>query len=176
MIRPIVRMGDPVLVRPAAPVTAFDAGLRALVEDMWETMADAGGVGLAAPQVGVGLQVMVYGFERSERYPDAPPVPRSVLVNPAVEPLGQAREDGWEGCLSIPGLRGWVPRWRRIRWHGVDPDGRQVEGEAEGFHARVIQHEFDHLQGVLYPMRIEDFSRFGYTEVLFPELADAAAR
>ncbi|MCD9030541.1 peptide deformylase [Luteimonas sp. Y-2-2-4F] len=169
MIRPIVRMGDPVLNRPAAAVEAFDDALRALVADMWETMAAAGGVGLAAPQVGVGLQVMVYGFDRAERYPDAPPVPRTVLVNPSVEPLGEAREGGWEGCLSIPGLRGWVPRWRRVRYRGLDAEGALLEGEAEGFHARVIQHEFDHLQGVLYPARIEDFARFGFADVLFPE-------
>lgn len=171
MIRPIVRMGDPVLVRPAAPVEAFDDALRALVADMWETMAAAGGVGLAAPQVGVGLQVMVFGFDRAERYPEAPPVPRTVLVNPTVEPLDEARESGWEGCLSIPGLRGWVPRWRRVRYRGWDAEGAPLEGEAEGFHARVIQHEFDHLQGVLYPARIEDFARFGFAEVLFPERA-----
>lgn len=176
MIRPIVRMGDPVLVRPAAPVEAFDDALRALVADMWETMAAAGGVGLAAPQVGVGLQVMVFGFDRAERYPEAPPVPRTVLVNPTVAPLDQAREGGWEGCLSIPGLRGWVPRWRRVRWQGFDADGRALHGEAEGFHARVIQHEFDHLQGVLYPMRIEDFARFGFADVLFPGRDAQAAR
>ncbi|WP_166816000.1 peptide deformylase [Luteimonas yindakuii] len=176
MIRPIVRMGDPVLVRPAAPVTAFDATLQTLVADMWETMAQAGGVGLAAPQVGIGLQVMVFGFDQAERYPDAPPVPRTVLVNPVIEPVGDAREGGWEGCLSIPGLRGWVPRWQRIRWRGHDVDGQAMEGEAAGFHARVIQHEYDHLHGVLYPMRIEDFSRFGFADVLFPQREAGATR
>lgn len=176
MIRPIVRMGDPVLVRRAEPVAAFDAELRALVADMWETMADAGGVGLAAPQVGVGLRVMVFGFEQAVRYPDAPAVPRTVLVNPEIEPVGDERADGWEGCLSIPGLRGWVPRWRRIRWHGFDAHGTPLQGEAEDFHARVIQHEFDHLEGVLYPMRIEDFRRFGYSDVLFPERGDESGR
>jgi len=170
MIRGIVRMGDPVLVRPAAPVEAFDALLRTLVEDMWETMAAADGVGLAAPQVGVGLRVMVFGFERAERYPDAPPVPCTALVNPVIEPLSDEIEEGWEGCLSIPGLRGWVPRWTRIRYAGFDVDGARIEREAEGFHARVVQHEFDHLQGVLYPSRIRDFTRFGFTDVLFPEI------
>lgn len=174
MIRDIVRMGDPLLWARAAPVDAFDARLRALVGDMWETMAAAGGVGLAAPQVGVGLQVMVFGFERAERYPDAPPVPRTVLANPAIAPLGDERVGGWEGCLSIPGLRGWVPRWRRIRWRGFDAHGNALRGEAEDFHARVIQHEYDHLQGVLYPARIEDFTRFGFADVLRAAPPDAA--
>lgn len=171
MIRPILRMGDPRLLRVAQPVEAFDTpALHALVADLLDTMEAAHGAGLAAPQIGVDLQVVIFGFTRSERYPDAPPVPRTVLVNPVVTPLDADEEEGWEGCLSVPGLRGVVPRWRRIRYSGFDPQGRPIEREAEGFHARVVQHECDHLLGVLYPMRVRDFSRFGYTEVLFPGL------
>jgi peptide deformylase len=138
---------------------------------MADTMAAAGGVGLAAPQIGVGLQVVIFGFERSERYPDAEPVPGTVLVNPELTPLGDEEEGGWEGCLSVPGLRGWVPRFRRIRYRGFDPRGTPIDRSVEGFHARVVQHECDHLIGMLFPMRVRDFSRFGYTEVLFPGLA-----
>lgn len=171
MIRPILRMGDPRLLRVAQPVEAFDTPeLHALVADLLDTMEAAHGAGLAAPQIGVDLQVVIFGFTHSDRYPDAPPVPRTVLVNPVITPLGDEEEEGWEGCLSVPGLRGVVPRWRRIRYTGFDPQGRPIEREAEGFHARVVQHECDHLQGVLYPMRVRDFSRFGYTEVLFPGL------
>jgi peptide deformylase len=133
-------------------------------------MAAAGGVGLAAPQIGVDLAVVVFGFERSERYPDAPPVPRTVLINPQITPLDDDEEEGWEGCLSVPGLRGVVPRFARILYSGFDELGQRIEREAEGFHARVVQHECDHLIGKLYPMRLRDFTRFGYTEVLFPEL------
>jgi peptide deformylase len=132
------------------------------------------GAGLAAPQIGVDLQLVIFGFGRNERYPDAPPVPETVLLNPQVEPIGDDEEEGWEGCLSVPGMRGVVPRFARIRYRGVGLEGRPVEREAEGFHARVVQHECDHLVGKLYPMRIRDFSRFGFTSVLFPDLADAA--
>ena len=170
-VREILKMGDPRLLRRARPVESFGTPeLHALVADMFETMEAARGAGLAAPQIGVDLQVVIFGFERNERYPDAPAVPRTVLLNPRIEPLGEDEEEGWEGCLSVPGLRGMVPRWRRIRYSGFDPYGVPIEREAEGFHARVVQHECDHLQGILYPMRIRDFSRFGFTEVLFPAL------
>ena len=165
-------MGDPRLLRVAQPVTAFDTPeLHALIQDMEDTMADASGAGLAAPQIGVDLQVVIFGTGApNPRYPDAPVVPRTVLINPLITPLGDEEEEGWEGCLSVPGLRGIVPRWQRIRYQGFAPDGGRVDREAEGFHARVVQHECDHLQGTLYPMRVRDFSRFGYTDVMFPEL------
>jgi len=173
-IRTLLRMGDPRLLQPAEPVDAFGtAALAALVVDLFETMAAHGGVGLAAPQIGVGLQVVIFGFECSERYPDAPPVPQTVLLNPVITPLGELVEEGWEGCLSVPGLRGIVPRHSRIRYQGVGPQGQTIDRIVEGFHARVVQHECDHLAGVLYPMRVRDFSRFGYTEVLFPDLDKA---
>jgi peptide deformylase len=168
-IRTILKMGDPRLLQPAEAVTSFDTSeLHALAADLFDTMADAGGVGLAAPQIGVGLRVVIFGFEHSTRYPDAPPVPLTVLVNPVIMPLGDAEDDGWEGCLSVPGLRGWVPRFTHIRYQGFDPYGNAIDRSVEGFHARVVQHECDHLIGKLYPMRICDFSRFGFTEVLFP--------
>ncbi|MBN8442247.1 MAG: peptide deformylase [Thauera sp.] len=171
-VRTLLRMGDPRLLQPAAPVTAFGTSeLDALIADLFDTMAAAGGVGLAAPQIGVGLQVVIFGFEHSERYPDAPSVPRTILLNPLITPLDNDMEDGWEGCLSVPGLRGVVPRHRRIRYQGVDPQGVPIDRIAEGFHARVVQHECDHLIGTLYPMRVRDFRRFGFTDVLFPELA-----
>jgi peptide deformylase len=169
-------MGDPRLLRVAQPVRAFGTPeLRALISDMEDTMKAADGAGLAAPQIGVDLQLVIFGSDTvNPRYPDAPPVPRTILVNPTVTPLGSEEEEGWEGCLSVPGLRGIVPRWRRIRYTGFDEKGRPVEREAEGFHARVVQHECDHLIGKLYPMRVRDFSQFGFTEVLFPGL-DAGA-
>jgi peptide deformylase len=174
-IQPILKMGDPRLLRVAQPVTAFDTPeLHRLVADMEATMAAANGAGLAAPQIGVDLQLVMFGTGApNPRYPDAPVVPRTVLLNPVITPIGDEEEEGWEGCLSVPGLRGVVPRWRRIRYQGVDLAGRPIDREAEGFHARVVQHECDHLQGVLYPMRVRDFTRFGFTEVLFPGL-DAA--
>lgn len=174
MIRPILRMGDPRLLRVAEPVPdsmLSSAKLQTLIEDMFETMHDAGGVGLAAPQIGVDLQLVIFGFERAERYPDAPPVPQTVLLNPVITPLSQDMDEGWEGCLSVPGLRGAVSRFAMIRYQGVDPQGEAIDRRAEGFHARVVQHECDHLIGYLYPARITDFSRFGYTDVLFPEQA-----
>ncbi len=168
-IRELLKMGDPRLLRHAQPVRAFDTPeLKALLEDMFDTMKAANGAGLAAPQIGVDLQVVVFGFQRNERYPEAPPVPMTVLINPTITPLSDAMEDGWEGCLSVPGLRGVVPRLSRIRYQGFDAAGQPIDREADGFHARVVQHECDHLIGTLYPMRIKDFSRFGYTEVLFP--------
>lgn len=171
-VRSILRMGDPRLFEPAAPVVDFGSpGLLALIDDLHDTMRSAGGVGLAAPQIGVGLQVVVFGFERSERYPDAEPVPPTVLVNPLIEPLGDDEAIAWEGCLSVPGLRGQVPRPARIRYRGFDPVGQPIDRTVDGFHVRVVQHECDHLIGRLYPSRIRDFTRFGFTDVLFPELA-----
>jgi peptide deformylase len=170
-VRTLLKMGDPRLLRVARPVLQFGTPeLQALLRDMEDTMASAGGVGLAAPQIGVDLAVVVFGFARSERYPEAPPVPRTVLINPQITPLDDDEEEGWEGCLSVPGLRGVVPRFARIRYSGFDETGQRIEREAEGFHARVVQHECDHLIGKLYPMRVRDFARFGFTEVLFPEL------
>ena len=170
-VRTLLRMGDARLLQPAAPVGEFGTpALAALIEDLFDTMAAHGGVGLAAPQIGVGLQVVIFGFERSERYPDAAPVPRTILVNPVITPLTGELEEGWEGCLSVPGLRGMVPRATRIHYTGSTPAGEPIERFAEGFHARVVQHECDHLDGVLYPMRVRDFRRFGFTDVLFPEL------
>ena len=169
-VRPILRMGDPRLLVPAEPVRAFATPtLQALIADLVDTMAAAGGVGLAAPQIGVGLQVVIFGFDRSARYPEAEPVPRTVLVNPVIEPVGSAETEDWEGCLSVPGLRGRVPRWERIRYRGCDADGQPIDRYVTGFHARVVQHECDHLSGRLYPMRMRDLSRFGFTDVLFPE-------
>ena len=172
-VRDILKMGDPRLLKPAEQVEpeAFGSpGLRTLITDLKDTMAAAQGAGLAAPQIGVDLAVVIFGFGRSQRYPDAPPVPETVLINPVITPVSDAEEEGWEGCLSVPGLRGVVPRWARIRYSGFDVDGQPIEREASGFHARVVQHECDHLIGKLYPMRVRDFSRFGYTSVLFPEL------
>ncbi len=172
-IHPILKMGDPRLLRVAQPVTAFDTdALHLLVRDMVDTTRAADGAGLAAPQIGVDLQLVIFGTDAvNPRYPDAPPVPRTVLCNPVVTPLSDEEVEDWEGCLSVPGLRGLVPRWRRIRYRGLDPYGDLIEREAEGFHARVVQHECDHLIGKLYPMQVRDFTRFGFTEVLFPGLA-----
>ena len=178
MIREILKMGDPRLLRIAAPVPAAMLGgseLDALITDMFETMEAADGVGLAAPQIGVDLQLVIFGFERNERYPEALAVPRTILLNPAITPLSKDMEEGWEGCLSVPGLRGAVSRYSMIRYDGINPHGGRIERTAEGFHARVVQHECDHLIGRLYPSRITDFSKFGYTDVLFPDdgLAEA---
>jgi peptide deformylase len=170
-VREILKMGDPRLLRVAKPVRDFDTPeLHALVQDMFETMYDAKGAGLAAPQIGVDLALVIFGFKQNPRYPQAEPVPETVLLNPRIEPLSDEEEAGWEGCLSVPGMRGVVPRFARIRYTGVDLQGRPIEREAEGFHARVVQHECDHLIGKLYPMRIRDFSQFGFTSVLFPDL------
>jgi len=171
MIREILKMGDPRLLRIAAPVTAFDTPeLDALIADMFETMQHANGVGLAAPQIGEDLQLVIFGFEQNVRYPDAPAVPQTVLCNPVIEPLSNETDMGWEGCLSVPGLRGSVPRYTRIRYRGYDPKGQLIEREAEGFHARVVQHECDHLIGRLYPTRMRDMTQFGFTEILFPDM------
>jgi peptide deformylase len=171
-VHTILKMGDPRLLRVAKPVAEFDTpDLHRLVADMFETMAAASGAGLAAPQIGVDLQLVIFGTDApNPRYPDAPPVPRTVLLNPTIVPIGSEEEEGWEGCLSVPGLRGVVPRWKTIRYSGFDPFGRPIERTAEGFHARVVQHECDHLVGKLYPMRVRDFTKFGFTDVLFPGL------
>ncbi len=174
-VREILKMGDPRLLRQAEPVTAFDTPeLHELIADMFDTMHAANGAGLAAPQIGVNLQLVIFGFSNNARYPDAPPVPETVLLNPVLTSLSDEMEEGWEGCLSVPGLRGVVPRYTSLRYQGVDPYGQSIDREVDGFHARVVQHECDHLIGVLYPMRVKDFSRFGYTEVLFPGMDPGA--
>ncbi len=172
-VREILKMGDPRLLRVAPPLPAEQFGspaLQALIDDMFETMAAAQGAGLAAPQIGVDLQVVIFGYSKNVRYPDAPPVPPTVLINPVITPLGDEQVEGWEGCLSVPGLRGAVSRLARIRYTGFDAQGQPIERDADGFHARVVQHECDHLIGRLYPTRMTDFSKFGYTSVLFPDI------
>lgn len=172
MIRDILKMGDPRLLERSREVRAHDrATLGALFADMRDTMAAHDGAGLAAPQIGVPLRVVIFGVEANPRYPDAEPVPYTELVNPMITPLTDEQEEGWEGCLSVPGLRGLVPRYTRLRYEGNDPAGRRVVREVDGFHARVVQHECDHLDGILYPQRIRDLRRFGYTDILFPEVA-----
>ncbi len=174
-VREILKMGDPRLLRVAQPVAALDTPeLHALVADLFDTMHAAQGAGLAAPQIGVDLQVVIFGYQHNARYPEAPPVPPTVLVNPLIEPLSDEMVDGWEGCLSVPGLRGLVPRHARIRYRGFDAHGRALDREADGFHARVVQHECDHLIGRLYPTRMRDLTQFGFTSVLFPELPEHA--
>lgn len=173
-IRQILKMGDERLLRHAEPVAQFDTPeLHALIEDMFDTMRAANGAGLAAPQIGVNLQLVIFGFKENPRYPDAPPVPETILINPVLTPLSSEMVDDWEGCLSVPGMRGIVPRHERLRYEGFDQYGAPINREADGFHARVVQHECDHLAGILYPMRIKDFSRFGFIEVLFPGMVDS---
>jgi peptide deformylase len=171
-VREILKMGDPRLLRVAQPVTQFDTDeIHLLVTDMFDTMRAVNGAGLAAPQIAVDLQLVVFGTDAvNPRYPEAPLVPRTVLLNPVITPIGNEEEEGWEGCLSVPGLRGVVPRWSRIRYTGFDQYGDAIDRTVDGFHARVVQHECDHLIGKLYPMRVRDFSKFGFTEVLFPGL------
>lgn len=171
-VRDIIKMGDPRLLRVAPPVTQFDSDeLHLLISDMLDTMQAASGAGLAAPQIGVDLQVVIFGTDTANpRYPDAPVVPRTVLINPVITALDESREEGWEGCLSVPGLRGVVPRYSHIRYTGFDQYGDPIDRTVDGFHARVVQHECDHLIGVLYPMRMTDFTQFGFTDVLFPGL------
>ena len=169
-IKPVLRMGDPVLLQAAKLVEQFDTPeLHALIQDMHDTMESLNGAGLAAPQIGMSLQVVIFGFEKNQRYPDADVVPFTVLLNPQLTPLSDEIEDGWEGCLSVPGMRGMVPRFAHLRYQGVDQYGTAIDRTVSGFHARVVQHECDHLQGILYPMRIKDFRLFGFTDVLFPE-------
>ena len=172
MIRDVLRMGDPRLLARAREVERVDTPeLRALLDDMRDTMRAQNGAGLAAPQIGVSARVVIFAIDRNPRYPDVEPVPYTELVNPVLTPLSDEIEEGWEGCLSVPGLRGVVPRFRRLRYRGLDPSGTVIEREVEGFHARVVQHECDHLDGILYPMRVRDFTRFGFTDVLFPGIA-----
>ncbi len=168
-IKAVLRMGDPRLLQLAEKVMHFDtAELHTLLQDMQDTMAALNGAGLAAPQIGVNLQVVIFGFEKNQRYPDADEVPFTVLLNPQLTPLSEEKEDGWEGCLSVPGMRGIVPRFTQLRYQGTDQLGRTIDRSVSGFHARVVQHECDHLQGILYPMRIQDFRSFGFTNELFP--------
>ncbi len=171
-VREIVRMGDPRLLQVSKPVEPLALeSMDGLIEDMWETMHATDGIGLAAPQIGVYIRLVVFGIEETPRYPEAPPIPPTVLINPHIEPLSKDTEAGWEGCLSVPGMRGLVSRHTHIRYTGIDAQGQPISREADGFHARVVQHECDHLDGILYPMRIEDLRNFGYEE----ELAAASA-
>jgi len=168
-VKEVLRMGDPRLLQVARPVERFGTPeLQALITDMEDTMQSLNGAGLAAPQIGVGLRVVIFGMTANPRYPDAEPVPRTVLINPEISPLDGELEEGWEGCLSVPGMRGLVPRHLRLRYSGFDAEGAAIERSVDGFHARVVQHECDHLDGVLYPMRIRDLRNFGFTELLFP--------
>ena len=170
-VREILKMGDPRLLRVAEPVTEFDTpAMRELIADMFDTMHAANGAGLAAPQIGVNLQLVIFGFKQNVRYPDAPQVPEIVLINPVLTPLADEMEEGFEGCLSVPGLRGSVPRYTRLRYEGVVEHQQPIRRDVDGFHARVVQHEVDHLLGILYPARIRDFSKFGFTSVMFPDL------
>jgi peptide deformylase len=174
-IRPVLRMGDPLLLQVAQPVQQFDTPeLHSLIQDMQDTMAHMNGAGIAAPQIGVSLRVVIFGVGANPRYPDAEQVPYTILINPVLKPVGEHMEDGWEGCLSVPGMRGIVPRYTRLHYSGFDPLGQPIDRLVSGFHARVVQHECDHLDGILYPMRIRDMRQFGYTEVLFPgaDIAD----
>ena len=169
MIREVLRMGDPRLLQQSLLVERFGtAELAALLADMRDTMAHLNGAGLAAPQIGVGLRVVIFGVKSNPRYPHVEEVPDTVLINPELEPIGGEMDEDWEGCLSVPGMRGWVPRWQRLRYAGFDEQGQRFERKVEGFHARVVQHECDHLDGILYPMRIRDFSKFGFNDALFP--------
>jgi peptide deformylase len=168
-VRTVLRMGDPRLLRISRPVEAFGTKeLIALIDDLFDTMRAYDGVGIAAPQIGVDLAVVIFGFETNPRYPDEAGVPETILVNPVIEPIGSDEEEGWEGCLSVPGLRGWVPRWKRVRYTGFDEHGAPIDRTVDGFHARVVQHECDHLIGRLYPTRIRDLTKFGFTDELFP--------
>jgi len=172
-VRTVLKMGDPRLLHVARPIAQFDTpALHALIQDMFDTMAALDGAGLAAPQIGVGARAVIFGVESNPRYPEVEPVPTTVLINPVIEPLGSDTEDGWEGCLSVPGLRGVVTRYRHVRYSGFDAHGGRIEREAEGFHARVVQHECDHLDGILYPMRVRNLRLFGFEEALFPHGAD----
>ena len=168
-IKPVLKMGEPLLLQVAKPIERFDtAELHALIQDMEDTMESLNGAGLAAPQIGVSLQVVIFGFDHNPRYPRAEEVPFTVLINPKLMPLSDDKEDDWEGCLSVPGMRGVVSRYKQLRYQGFDQYGKTIDRTVSGFHARVVQHECDHLQGILYPMRIQDFRQFGFTDVLFP--------
>ncbi|HEY8555697.1 MAG TPA: peptide deformylase [Burkholderiales bacterium] len=170
-VRTVLRMGEPLLYRKAQPVEAFGTPeLDRLIEDMFDTMAAYNGAGLAAPQIGVSLRVVIFGVQANPRYPHAEPVPTTVLINPTLHPIGDEMEDGWEGCLSVPGMRGLVSRYRKLRYTGYDQRGNPIDRTVSGFHARVVQHECDHLDGILYPMRMRDLRMFGFEDVLFPDL------
>ena len=169
-VRPVLRMGHPVLRQVAAPVTDFGPALGALLVDMEETMREQHGAGIAAPQIGVGLRVVIFEMRENPRYPDIAPIPFTVLVNPELTPLGEEQDSGWEGCLSVPGMRGLVPRYRQLRYSGFDREGRRFERTVSGFHARVVQHEVDHLDGILYPQRIRDLSDFGFEDALMGQM------
>ena len=172
-IKPVLKMGHPILLEVAEKIEEFNTPeLEALIQDMQDTMTSLNGAGLAAPQIGVSLQLVIFCFKENQRYPDAAEVPFTILINPEITPLSDEIEDDWEGCLSVPGLRGVVPRFTQLRYQGFDQFGNVIDRSVEGFHARVVQHECDHLEGILYPMRIEDFSTFGYTDVLFPDQED----
>ena len=169
-IREILKMGHPILLEVAKPVEKFNTSeLDSIIEDMIDTMKENDGAGLAAPQIGLGMQLVIFGFDSNERYPEADQVPFTVLINPVITPIGDEEEDGWEGCLSVPGLMGVVPRFKKIRYQGKDQHDNEIDREVDGFHARVVQHECDHLIGKLYPMRIRDFSQFGYLDTLTKE-------
>ena len=169
MIREVLKMGDPKLLQAAVAIEGFDTPeLHALLDDMRDTMAHLNGAGLAAPQIGVGLQVVIFGVERNPRYPEAEEIPDTVLINPVLTPLSDELEEDWEGCLSVPGLRGAVPRYVRLRYQGCDEKGNRIDRSVSGFHARVVQHECDHLMGILYPLRIRDLTKFGFIQALFP--------
>jgi peptide deformylase len=170
-IRRVLKMGDPLLYRVADPVAQFNTPeLDALITDMFDTMAALNGAGLAAPQIGVSQRIVIFEVQSNPRYPDAEPVPRTVLINPVLEPIGEERQEGWEGCLSVPGMRGLVSRYMHLRYTGVDPSGRPIDRTVSGFHARVVQHECDHIDGILYPMRLRDLRKFGFEDSLFPQL------
>jgi len=172
-IRPILKMGEPLLLQTAiqvSPEAISSREIQEIIQDLLDTMKDANGAGLAAPQIGISLQIVVFGFEKNVRYPNEAPIPQTILINPIITPLSTELESGWEGCLSVPGLRGLVPRFQNIRYQGLDNHGHIVDRTVSGFHARVVQHECDHLFGKLYPMRIEDMTQFGFTEILFPNL------
>ena len=172
-IKPILKMGDPLLLQEAQlipPKLISTPEIQDIMQDLFDTMHAAAGAGIAAPQIGVPLQIVVFGFEKNQRYPNEAPVPQTILINPIITPIGHDKESAWEGCLSVPSLRGLVPRFQEIRYQGLDESGQVIDRTVSGFHARVVQHECDHLIGKLYPMRIEDMSQFGFTEVLFPNL------
>jgi len=172
-IKRILKMGEPLLLQNAIqvpPETIASNEIQEIIQDLLDTMKDANGAGLAAPQIGISLQIVVFGFEKNMRYPNEDPIPETVLINPIITPLSTLQESGWEGCLSVPSLRGYVPRFQQIRYQGLDSHGHIIDRTVSGFHARVVQHECDHLIGKLYPMRIADMTQFGFTEILFPNL------
>jgi peptide deformylase len=174
----VLKMGNPLLLQTSHPIKISQITspeVQILIDDMLETMYAVHGAGLAAPQIGINQQIVVFGFEKNRRYPDAQPIPETVLINPTITIMNNQQEEDWEGCLSVPGIRAKVPRYKKIRYQGYDRAGKIIDRTVEGFHARVVQHECDHLIGKLFPMRVKDFSNFGFTDVLFPELSDLSA-